>query len=120
MQDFGRLDDAIGILERYRKERPDDTNVCIALAQMYGSRGDLPRLTAVLEDYLALVPEHAEVWLDLAAVKTMQGATDDALRDLAKAIHHGGREMKRRAVSDQRLAPLRTSPLFRQLVREGY
>ena len=120
MQEFSRVKDAIAILERYRVERPNDTNVCIALARMYGSQGDLPRLVGVLEDYLAVVPDHADVWLDLAAVKTLQGATDDALRDLAKAVHYGGRDMKRKAVADERLAQLRTNPVFRQLVRESY
>jgi tetratricopeptide (TPR) repeat protein len=74
-----RFDEAIAILERLRKERPDDTALRVYLGGMYASAGRLPEATALLETVLAADPRQFDATMHLASGHLFAGALDKAL-----------------------------------------
>ncbi|HUK81977.1 MAG TPA: tetratricopeptide repeat protein [Verrucomicrobiae bacterium] len=85
------------------------------IAQLYLSVGQTERSLATLQLITKGFPKNPQPYYSIAIIRAFQGATDDALTALEKAIQLSPalRDLARR---DSRLANLRSNPRFQKLV----
>jgi len=95
------------------------------IAQAYAQMGNLPKLEAVIQKLVALVPDQPEPWYDLAALDTVMGKPDQGLQNLDKAIdlsvqrhktNSAARDLLREARNDARFNSVRNLPAFQKIV----
>jgi DNA-binding SARP family transcriptional activator len=97
----------------------------MALASAYAALGFAPRVESALERLTKVMPDNAEAWYDLSAVKAQIGKPNEALPALKRALELSAERLKRdpkardllaAARKEDRFAALRQTPEFKALV----
>ena len=97
----------------------------LSIAQAYAALGNVPKLEATLEKLTKVMPTSPEAWYDLAVLKAGLGKSAEGISALrqaldlsAKRLQHDpkARDLLASARKEDRFAPLRQSPEFKQLV----
>lgn len=107
--------------------RPNaDPSTLLSAAQAYAQLVAAPQLEDALKKLAAALPESPEAWYDLATVQASMGKAPDAMQSLRQALelnqkrmstHPGSKDLRPLAAAEERFAPFRTLPQFRELVR---
>ena len=96
-----------------------------AIAQFFAQMGNLPKLEESLEKLVTIAPNQPEPRYDLAALKTMLGKKEEAIKTLEEAINMSNNRLKTNptarnliteAQHDQRFDGIRSTPEFQKLV----
>ena len=82
----GRYADAIAVLERLRRERPDDRELRTYLAGIYATAGRTAEARPLLTALLAENPENFDATMNLATVHLFDGAYEDAEATAVRAL----------------------------------
>ena len=102
--------------------RPDNVT---AMAQICAAIGNLPKLEAILEKLVVLQPDLPEARYDLAALDSITGKTNDALKNLGICIdasarrlatNSAARNMVNEARNDPRFNAIRNLPEFQKII----
>ncbi|MEX2141846.1 MAG: hypothetical protein WD894_21450 [Pirellulales bacterium] len=116
---FGDLDQAdfeIEFLERILARAPGHVSVLRALGELLARKGLWERSLKVEERLIELRPEDGIAHYNLACSLAMQGAANQAIDALTRAIDHGYRDFGHLEV-DPDLDGLRHLPAYRALLR---
>lgn len=114
-EQLGRSDEAIRLLEKSLALSPGSVVVVAALAHANATAGRRERATELLRGLLAADERYVPAF-EVAKVHLGLGETDAALDWLEKAYEQRSHSMAFLKV-DPQLAPLRTHPRFRELLR---
>jgi tetratricopeptide (TPR) repeat protein len=82
----GQLETAVGLLERLRRDRPNDVALMNELATVYSSAARLEEALAILGQALAADPEGFETHANLASVHLGRGNLERALTHADRAV----------------------------------
>ncbi len=96
-----------------------------AMAQISAALGDVPKLQKTLEHMIALQPDQPEARYDLAALESITGKTNEALKSLELCVaisakrrltNSTARDLVNEARNDPRFNAIRNLPEFEKLV----
>jgi len=90
-------------------------NEMILVAQTYLQIGQVDSALGTLQRILAINPRDAQAHYAIAIIRANQGAVNEALDSLEKAVKISP-PLREQARNDQRLAPLRFNPRFQQII----
>jgi tetratricopeptide (TPR) repeat protein len=116
---------ALQTLDTIRNSAQPDPNTILQVAQQFAALGDYPRLEATLQKLVELVPQSAESWYDLAALKSILGKSAESLQALRQALTLGAerrlhdpqaRDLLAEVQQDPRFVAIRSLPEFKALV----
>jgi tetratricopeptide (TPR) repeat protein len=97
----------------------------LAVAQAYASMTNYSKLEETLEKLVKMVPDSAETWYDLAAIKASVGKNPEAISNLGHALQLSATrraqdpkalDLLTKARTDERFIPLRGMPEFQKLI----
>src|SRR6185369_6758239 len=113
---------ALQTLDTIRNSAQPDPNTILQVAQQFAALGDYPRLEATLQKLVELVPQSAESWYDLAALKSILGKSAESLQALRRALTLGAerrlhdpqaRDLLAEVQQDPRFVAIRSLPEFK-------
>lgn len=120
-----QTDRAVQILDRLLADPHVKADAVLGIAQAFAQMNNWPKLEATLERLVKLMPNEAEPWYDLAALKAALGKKNEALQNLARALELNASRRATNAAAkdlvaalrtDDRFATLRAEPQFQKLV----
>jgi arylsulfatase A-like enzyme/tetratricopeptide (TPR) repeat protein len=85
-QNAGRLEDALGLLERVRKLSSKDPSVLLGISELHIQLGRLDDAEAEIKEVLAAQPDHSGAYLQLARISLGRRNDAQALELLRKAL----------------------------------
>lgn len=86
LADQGRHQEAIGLLEGLRRERPDDRELTTYLGGVYAAAGRTADARPLLEQELAVRPENFDATMNLATAHLFDRAYGEADRVVSRAL----------------------------------
>ncbi len=116
---------ALGVLERMVRHPQADANAVLSAARVFAELHAWPQLETALERLVQILPDTAETWYDLAALKSGLGKVKDGMDALRRALELNARRLAQdpkasnlalTARDDPRFIPLRALPEFQKLV----
>jgi thioredoxin-like negative regulator of GroEL len=119
-----RPDRTVQILDGVLNNPHADLGIVLSVINAYSTMENLPKVESSLEKLVKIAPQQPEGWFDLAAVKTRQGKSNEALQDLRRMLDVNAQRLARdpkardlRALvqTDPQFAPLRAMPEFKAL-----
>ncbi|MGD0744187.1 MAG: DUF2723 domain-containing protein [Verrucomicrobiota bacterium] len=87
----------------------------VAMAQIAGQLGDLPKLETTLQKLVSLAPDQPEPRYDLAALDTILGKTSEALQNLQASLGLSAKRLATNPAASDLLAEARKDPRFNSL-----
>jgi len=116
---------AIAVFDRVLGQSNVDPQAVYFIADYYANSQNLPKLEGALEALVKVMPEKAEAWYDLAALRSTVGKNAESLAALARALELSASRLRENpkasnllltARTDPRLTLLRQLPEFKKLV----
>ncbi len=118
-------DRAVQVLDRVLENPRVQVGVVLSVAQAYAAMNNGPRLEAALEKLVKMAPNQPEAWYDLAAIKAGLHKTQEAMDAVRHVLDLNSKriasdpkahDLRTELGSDPRLAPLRATPGYQELI----
>lgn len=118
-----KQDRAVEVLEQIANSPTADVQALLTVAKAYADIGQVAKLEPLLEKASKADPNQAEVWYDLAALRTLTGKKAQAMSALARAVaisaarrttNAGAHDLRAEAERDPRFQEVRQDPEFKQ------
>jgi len=114
----GQFDRIVAVCDGFITQPNLNGTELIIIAQTFLQVGQIDRALSVLQRILAANPRDSQAHYAVAIIRANQGALNEALESLDKAIKISP-NLREQARGDQRLAPLRFNPRFQELTGSG-
>ncbi len=111
------IDFEIGLCQRILEVNPTHYDALVTLGDAYTRNGDFEKGLELDLRLAQLKPENETIRYNLACSYALIGKTDDALRNLSKAVDLGYNDVEH-LCKDHDLAVLKSDPRFQTLVRK--
>lgn len=111
----GQPDKIVAMCDGYLAQPDISASDMIQVAQIYLSLNQIDRALSTLQFILTRHPQDAQVHYAIGLIRGAQGAADEAVNALAKAIELSP-ALREQARNDARFGNLRSQPKFQQLV----
>ncbi|MBM3858935.1 MAG: DUF2723 domain-containing protein [Verrucomicrobia bacterium] len=114
----GQLDRIVGLCDGHLTIPDLNGNELVVIAQTFLQVGQVDKALNTLQRILAANPRDSQAHYAVAIIRANQGALNEALDSLEKAIQITP-NLREQARNDQRLAPLRFNQRFQQIIGGG-
>ena len=110
------------MLETLTTQYSSDGTVLMSIASAYVQMGDLAGSERIMKRMVAIAPESAETWYNLASLQAAQHKTNDALDTLKKAMqvnekNPASQDLRNYNKNDHNFDALRSTPEFQRIMK---